>query len=103
MKVKPLATSLVIEDIIEYLWKCDEHEYEHPRMRVQVALAILIFRYTGMRPGELVESSEYLGSNEGLLWKDIQFWKAMTPTGPTFGCYLTMRNRKGRRDRRDKE
>ncbi|KAK4890793.1 hypothetical protein LTR27_010494 [Elasticomyces elasticus] len=82
----------------------DEYEYQHPRMRLQLTLAILILHYLGLRPRELVESSAYRGTNEGLLWKDLDILAFPDQRGQArFVVQPKIRNRKNRRDREDLE
>lgn len=71
---KGLANFIVVEDIINYLWTCDEHIFKHPRERLQLAFAILVLGSLGMRPGELVQSNLYPGSNDGLKYKDCSLF-----------------------------
>lgn len=99
-RAKVIADRPVVMDIIRFLWTRDEYNYHHPRMRVQIALAILLMHYTGLRPGEYVESSSHRGTNEGLHWKDVNFRMIPDSRGmPLFVAQLQIRNRKGRRDR----
>jgi hypothetical protein len=59
---------------LTYLWSYDPYEFAHPRCRVQLSLVILILVYTGARPGTIIESSAYRGTNEALKYKvrDLQ-------------------------------
>jgi len=98
-KPKALADGPVVIDILRYLWIHDEYEYPHPRMRLQLAFSILVMHFVGLRPGELVESTAHQGSNEGLLWKDVDIMMIPNREGaPLFVAQLRIRNRKGRRD-----
>lgn len=96
-RVKPIASTAVIEDMHRFLWVLDEHEYDHPRERLQLSLITQIFLYTGMRPGELVESHCYRNSNEGLLWKDVEFEVKHSQDSRRFFAKIRIRNRKGGR------
>ena len=44
----------------------------HERYRVQTTLLCQIMAYTSTRPGALINSSGYRGTNESLLWKNIK-------------------------------
>ncbi|KAK3672642.1 hypothetical protein LTR78_007454 [Recurvomyces mirabilis] len=101
---KPLADGPVVRDVLRYLWVNDEYEYEHPRVRLQLTLAVFILHYIGLRPGELVESSCHAGSNEGLLYGDFKFLMIPDSQGqPTFAIQPKIRNKKGRRGEDDKD
>ena len=54
---KPVAPLLVAEDLIQFLWMCDEYQFTHPRARLQLAFAIILMTFTGSRPGEFIESA----------------------------------------------
>ncbi len=102
-RVKHLADRLVVRDLLTYLWTLDEYEYQHPRMRVQVGFSLLMMHYMGLRPGEFTESTAHVGSNEGLLWKDLEIRIIPDANGmPLFTAQVSIRNRKGARDREDK-
>jgi hypothetical protein len=50
---KDLADHKVACDILHFLWELDEDIYEHPRVRLRIATAILFLHFMGLRPGEL--------------------------------------------------
>jgi hypothetical protein len=66
---KSVATIDVARDLV--LWACDEYQYPHSRWFVQLAFLINVDTDLGTRPGEVLESDAWLGSNEGLLYGDI--------------------------------
>lgn len=53
---KPVAPLLVAEDLIQFLWMCDEYQFTHLRARLQLAFAIILMTFTGSRLGEFIES-----------------------------------------------
>lgn len=55
--------------LLEYLWKEDRHVLRHERYRVQFALIMQLSAYCASRPGEIVESSAWTGSNDALKFK----------------------------------
>ncbi|KAF2201613.1 hypothetical protein GQ43DRAFT_486811 [Delitschia confertaspora ATCC 74209] len=69
---KLIANLKVTEDLVIFLWKSDEYQYKHPRIRMQIVFLILIFSLLGSRPGELVESEAWVASNEGICYKDVE-------------------------------
>ncbi|KAF1935516.1 hypothetical protein EJ02DRAFT_439182 [Clathrospora elynae] len=68
---KPVAPLPVAEDLIYFLWACDEYQDMHPRARLQLSFSILLMCSLGTRPGEFVESDAWKHTNEGLLYKDV--------------------------------
>ena len=101
-KARPkwLAGPQVVKDVLRFLWTLDEAEYSHPRVRLQLALSLPIMLYTGLRPGELVESGAHLGSNEGLHWEDVRFMLVSLEGGQRkWRVELRMRFRKHQRGR----
>lgn len=96
---KPLADIEVTKDLLYFLWACDEYCFKHPRVRVQLAFAILILVFTGLRPGEFVESSAWRGSNEGLKYKDVILQALPCTNGEVrFVLEIKLRNRKNHRE-----
>lgn len=69
---KLIADQLDVAWLLTYLWCYDEFEYSNPRQRVQLSFILLIIIYTGTRPGTVVESSAYRGSNEAICYKDFE-------------------------------
>ncbi|CAI6336974.1 unnamed protein product [Periconia digitata] len=94
---KPLATMATITDLIEFSLRCDEYQYPHPRWGTQLRFALLIFGYLGSRPGEIIESDGWKGSNEGLLYKDITLSRQCSPDYSGLVMTIRLRNRKGKR------
>ena len=66
VREKWLASPPVVKDILHFMWVLDKHEFNHPRVRLQITLSMLILLYSGLRPGEFVESSAHRCSNDGL-------------------------------------
>lgn len=102
MKVreKPLANKPVVADLLHFLWACDEREFSHPRVRLQISLSMLLMLFLGLRPGEFVESSAHRKSNEGIVYKDLTLLYVVQEGGvQKFVVLLRLRYRKfGRGD-----
>lgn len=94
---KPIAPFEVIDDLIRYLWLGDEYDWPNTRVMVQVLFSITLFGYLGSRPGEIVESEAWKGSNEGLLYQDITLQRNAGPEYNGFSLNIRLRNRKGKR------
>jgi integrase len=95
---KPVAPLLVAEDLIRFMWMCDEYQFTHPRARLQLAFAIILMTFTGSRPGEFIESAAWKHSNEGLLYGDIDLVRYQNDTYVGFLLLVRLRNRKGHRN-----
>nr|OQO30435.1 hypothetical protein B0A51_03065 [Rachicladosporium sp. CCFEE 5018] len=101
---KSIADGRVVGDILFFLWELDEQVFQHPRVRLQLSTLILLMRFMGSRPGELVHCSTYLGSNQGLHWGDIDFELLVDrDRTPCWVAQIRIRNRKGRRGQEDKD
>ncbi|TGZ80595.1 hypothetical protein EX30DRAFT_307582 [Ascodesmis nigricans] len=86
--------------LLHYLWALDTHVYPHERYRIQLHLAILLMAYTSSRPGAIVESSCYAGSNEGLTYRDFKLTLFPNPRpdeGDLITLEVTLRHLKGKR------
>ena len=57
--------------LLMYLWTQDTHAYPVERQRVQQSLMTLLIALTTVRPGALVESGCYRGTDEALLYRDV--------------------------------
>lgn len=66
---KEMADQLDAALMLNFLWCYDQYIFRHPRQLVQLSLILLLLIYTGARPGSIVESSAYRGSNEALCYK----------------------------------
>ncbi|KAK6428402.1 hypothetical protein LTR95_015454 [Oleoguttula sp. CCFEE 5521] len=101
---KSIAAGRAVGDILFFLWELDEHVFRHPRVRLQLSTLILLMRFMGSRPGELVESAAHSGLNEGLHWGDINFELLVDRDGtPCWVAHIRIRNRKGKRGQEDKD
>jgi integrase len=94
---KPNAPIPVAEDLVRFLFACDEYKELHSRIRVQMAFAIQLMSCVGVRPGEVVESDAWYQSNEGLLYKDVDLLYFTEPQ-PEWRLHIKLRNRKGHRE-----
>jgi hypothetical protein len=100
---KGLADNNVTRDVLQFIWDLDEYHYDHPRVRVQIATAILILHLIGLRPGEIVESRAHKDTNEGLHYGDMDMTLMTNESGERlWRIHFRIRNRKGQRDRDDK-
>ncbi|KAF2278993.1 uncharacterized protein EI97DRAFT_440482 [Westerdykella ornata] len=95
---KPVAPFAVAEDLVTFLWKADEYEFLHSRIRLQLAFLIVILALVGCRLGEVVESTAYAGSNEGLHYKDFQLGRKSTTAYTGYFLLVRLRCRKGVRN-----
>ncbi|KAF1840091.1 uncharacterized protein K460DRAFT_371308 [Cucurbitaria berberidis CBS 394.84] len=95
---KPIATYPVAKDILWFLIASDEHQTLHSRTRVQLVFLIQIMAFTGVRPGEVIESDAWPNSNEGLLYKDIDLVYSQNKDNPGWRINVRLRNRKGHRE-----
>lgn len=57
--------------LLKHLWTNDTHVYPVERQRIQQSFITLLITLTTVRPGALIESSCYYGSNEALLYRDV--------------------------------
>ena len=71
-RAKPIADKNVLKGLIHYLFACDEANFCHERIPVQLSLCLFIMCYTGSRPGTIVESQYHRGSNAGLVYRDVE-------------------------------
>ena len=76
---------------------CDEYEFPHPRTRNQLIFVLILFLYIGLRPGEVAESSAWLNSNDGLLYKDVALYRQIGEEYNGLVLHVKLRNRKGQR------
>jgi hypothetical protein len=96
--IKPVAPLLVAEDLIQFMWVCDEYQFAHPRARLQLAFSIVLMTYLGGRPGEIIESAAWKHSNEGRLYGDITLVRFQNEEYVGFFLHVKLRNRKGHRN-----
>ncbi|KAI9763324.1 MAG: hypothetical protein M1840_000589 [Geoglossum simile] len=69
---KPLLDVNDLLTILRYHWTSDCRTFSHERLRVQLALILLVAAYTATRPGAIVERPYVKGSNKVLCYKDIE-------------------------------
>ncbi|KAL5438495.1 hypothetical protein PMIN06_010218 [Paraphaeosphaeria minitans] len=97
-RTKTVALYRDIEDCIHYGYCCDEKGYSHPRILLQLVFFFILSAYTGLRPGEIVESSSHRNKNEGILYKDVTlFLNRRENAAPRYMIRVRVRNRKFRR------
>ncbi|KAF2818937.1 hypothetical protein CC86DRAFT_308295, partial [Ophiobolus disseminans] len=68
---KPIATVGVTQDLLRFLWACNEYQHPHARWFIQLAFLTNLYTFLGTRPGEVIESDAWLNSNKGLHYKDF--------------------------------
>lgn len=66
---KEIADQLDVTLMLNFLWCYDKYHFRHPRRRPELSLILLFLIYTGARPGSIVKSSAYQGSNDALFYK----------------------------------
>lgn len=83
---EPLTPLLLAEDmnrLFRFIWSQDPHGYDHPRYRIQVALALLLHFHFGLSPTvALVESLRY-GDIEVLMTKKEGITRVVLLIDPT--------------------
>ena len=94
---KPIANHTTLKSLIHYLFVCDETQFQHERLRVQLALSMLIMAYTGSRPGAILESMYHKQSNDRLRYKDVEVNLVRVKDIVRLTLALKFRNRKNRR------
>ena len=94
---KPIADHTTLKSLIHYLFVCDEARFHHERLRVQLALSMLIMAYTGSRPGAILESMYHRQSNDGLRYEDIEVNLVQVNGVVRLTLALKFQNRKNRR------
>ncbi|KAF7289187.1 hypothetical protein MIND_01379800 [Mycena indigotica] len=71
------------------------------RFRLMMMYQLVIIALSSERPGALVESAQYRGTNQALLWRDHAFWLIPNPARedrPLLGLLVTCRLLKGFRE-----
>ncbi|KAF2729022.1 hypothetical protein EJ04DRAFT_448155, partial [Polyplosphaeria fusca] len=71
---KPVALYADIADMIYFMLCCDEYVWVHPREMVQTMWIPELMGYWGLRLGEIVESSNHRGSNQGISYEDCSLY-----------------------------
>lgn len=59
--LKPQLREQSLENFFEFVWKHDPYKYEHPRDRLQIVLAILLFFHLGLHPIVALSEGFYYG------------------------------------------
>ena len=91
---KPIADHTTLRSLIHYLFVCDETQFQHECLRVQLALSMLIMAYTGSRPGAILESMYHKKSNVELCYKDVEINLVRVKDIVMLMLALKFRNRK---------
>ena len=62
--LKPQLQTKDLHKLFNFIWSQDPHGYEHPRYRMQVALAVLLQFHFGLSPNVTL--------SEGLRYQDVR-------------------------------
>ncbi|KAI9732135.1 MAG: hypothetical protein M1834_004231 [Cirrosporium novae-zelandiae] len=87
--------------ILESLWSRMNLAFSNERHRVQLSLLILIHAFTTQRPGSIVESSDYYGTNRCLCYKHVHLLLVPNPEElgrPIIIMELKLEHLKGKRE-----
>ena len=80
-----------------YNWCFYRQGIAHERYRVQTTLLSQIMAYTSTRPGALIESSCYSGTNNSFRWKNVKLKLIKSPPSDVFVAELETTLIKGKR------
>jgi hypothetical protein len=94
---KPIAPLPVTRDLIRFLLACDEYDFPHPRIIIQLVFFLLLLTVMGIRPGEAIESEGWKNSNEGLLYSDVVVMRREDSQYTGIVLEVRLRFRKGHR------
>ncbi|KAJ7628311.1 hypothetical protein FB45DRAFT_1028410 [Roridomyces roridus] len=72
-RARPVADGVDVRIVLTQLWS-ETDPILSTRLRLQIAVFMLLSAYTVTRPGAVVESSKYKGSGEAMKWGDIVFY-----------------------------
>lgn len=61
---QPRLREADLHHLLSFIWAQDSHNYDHPRYRIQVALAILLYYYLGIHPDAALKN--------GLYYEDVE-------------------------------
>ncbi|PBK74587.1 hypothetical protein ARMSODRAFT_970671 [Armillaria solidipes] len=81
MRAKHIASTRDVTLFIRGIWD-DRSLFRTNRMRIQLCLFILLSSLSTERPGAIVESACYRGTNQALVWEDIQVHIVPNPDDP---------------------
>jgi hypothetical protein len=59
------------EEILKFLWYCDEYTFTYSRIMIQLTFLIMVCSFWGLLPGENINLSTHRGFNEGIEYGDI--------------------------------
>lgn len=96
---KPVADRVDVDLIIRGIWET-KTSFKTNRMRSQIAYTVLLSALSSERPGAVVESTCWRGSNEAIWWSDHQFViipRPDHPNHPIVTVIVTIRLLKGKR------
>ena len=96
-RAKPVADGVVVRDLLHFLFASDAVDYAHDRLRVQLAFAVFVMSYTGVRPGSISEPSHHSCCNDRLLYEDVKVVVVSMDGQYRICLEMTFRNRKNRR------
>ncbi|OCL09615.1 hypothetical protein AOQ84DRAFT_290901, partial [Glonium stellatum] len=96
-RTKTVAFFPVVEELIYFMWACDEYDWKHPRCMQQTSFILIMMGSYGLRPGEILESCIHRGSNQGLTYGDVEFSLTWHKGALRLLLLINLRLRKGRR------
>ncbi|KAF2727583.1 hypothetical protein EJ04DRAFT_408015, partial [Polyplosphaeria fusca] len=95
---KPVGLFADIADIIYFLMCCDEYVWVHPREMIQTIWILELMGYWGLRPGEITESCNHRGSNEGISYEDCSLYLVRSEGTLTYQLKILLKYRKFKRN-----
>ncbi|KAJ7229884.1 hypothetical protein GGX14DRAFT_344441, partial [Mycena pura] len=100
IREKPTASEVDLEKLIRHAW-ADRRYLVTSRGKLQFIAVNVLAALTSQRPGTLIESTNYRGSNEAIQWRDVNFIvlpNTDTPSEPRVAVAVRFRNPKGHRN-----
>ncbi|KAJ7199694.1 hypothetical protein GGX14DRAFT_572725 [Mycena pura] len=97
---KPIASKVDLENLIHHTW-ADRRYLVTSCGKLQFIAVNVLAALTSQRPGVLIESTNYRGSNEAIHWRDVNFDILPNPDAPLEPCVavaVRFRNSKGHRN-----
>ncbi|KAJ7850429.1 hypothetical protein B0H13DRAFT_1729339 [Mycena leptocephala] len=99
-RAKPTANLIDVEILVRGVLE-DKKYIRTNRARIDLIESSLISSLSSERPGAIVESACYRGTNEALVWQNYEFWiipNPKNPYRPVVGAVVEIDLLKGKRD-----
>ncbi|KAJ7629713.1 hypothetical protein DFH06DRAFT_708967 [Mycena polygramma] len=99
IRAKPIADSLDLIEMVAFVIQ-DKTIFRTNCAKIQFNLINTIGATSGERPGGIIESSSYRGTNEAVVWRDLTVFISPNPDDPEHpwvSILLRIRNPKGHR------